>query len=357
MKVFDAPTADQCANDPEGPVALTFRQTLIPVEGADSIVFPPTYADIGYNIDTLSDGTKVATIDSVGSQSNRLEPLFKPAEVGDPPNAMAELIPQIRIMYDEERAISILDAGHRLGDAVVRCSTMADQAREAFNAYRTTGDATRIARIAPTTIVFGAWDSRGTQTKLPRLLQSVIRAWDVDTLTRSAQFSPALDYSALDVIPKADKEKVQQDVENNAAATKNTWAQRGFAHIPAPGQQGGIVVHGEIRRDVTINLIALRRLRGQNLKALRRYILGLMLAVATKPMDGFLRQGCLLTEDPSNTNGWQAVQRNGEKIALELGHDSAMKFARGAAHVFGVDEPRTEFFSPKLAQADAQAKA
>ena len=272
MKVFDAPTADQCANDPEGPVALTFRQKLIPVEGADSIVFPPTYADIGYNIDTLSDGTKVATIDSVGSQSNRLEPLFKPAEVGDPPNAMAELIPQIRIMYDEERGISILDAGHRLGDAT-------------------------------------------------------------------------------------DKEKVQQDVENNAAATKNTWAQRGFAHIPAPGQQGGIVVHGEIRRDVTINLIALRRLRGQNLKALRRYILGLMLAVATKPMDGFLRQGCLLTEDPSSTNGWQAVQRNGKKIALELGHDSAMKFARGAAQVFGVDEARTEFFSPKLAQADAQAKA
>jgi hypothetical protein len=41
------------------------------------VIFPPTYADIGYNIDTLADGTRVATIDTVGSQANRLEPIFK----------------------------------------------------------------------------------------------------------------------------------------------------------------------------------------------------------------------------------------------------------------------------------------
>jgi hypothetical protein len=31
---------------------------LVPVEGEGGVIFPPTYADIGYNIDTLSDGTK-----------------------------------------------------------------------------------------------------------------------------------------------------------------------------------------------------------------------------------------------------------------------------------------------------------
>jgi CRISPR-associated protein Csb1 len=50
-----------------GPVALHLQQKLLPVEGAGGVIFPPTYADIGYNIDTLSDGSRVATIDSVGS--------------------------------------------------------------------------------------------------------------------------------------------------------------------------------------------------------------------------------------------------------------------------------------------------
>lgn len=72
------------AEDPRGPVALALRQQLVPVEGEGGVVFPPTYADIGYSLDTLSDGTKVATIDSVGSQANRIEPLFKRAAPGRP---------------------------------------------------------------------------------------------------------------------------------------------------------------------------------------------------------------------------------------------------------------------------------
>ena len=40
---------------------------------------------------------------------------------------------------------------------------------------------------------------------------------------------------------------------------KSQLAQRGFVHFPAIGQHGGIVVNGEIRRDVSVNLIALRR--------------------------------------------------------------------------------------------------
>lgn len=56
-----------------GPVALRLRQRLLPVEADENdrgVIFPPTYADIGYNIDTLADGTRVAVIDTVGSQAN-----------------------------------------------------------------------------------------------------------------------------------------------------------------------------------------------------------------------------------------------------------------------------------------------
>ena len=79
---------DTWATDPKGPVALHLKQKLLPVEGDGSVIFPPTYADIGYNIDTLSDGTRVATIDSVGSQANRMEPIFKAAADGRAENPL-----------------------------------------------------------------------------------------------------------------------------------------------------------------------------------------------------------------------------------------------------------------------------
>ena len=73
------------ADDANGPVAFHLRQALLPVEGPGSPIFPPTYAFpdghrfLGYNIDEMSDGTKVAVIDSVGSQANRIEPVFRAA--------------------------------------------------------------------------------------------------------------------------------------------------------------------------------------------------------------------------------------------------------------------------------------
>ncbi|HTV30504.1 MAG TPA: type I-U CRISPR-associated RAMP protein Csb1/Cas7u, partial [Xanthobacteraceae bacterium] len=75
MTMLTAEIINDWADNKNGPVALTCKQKLLPVEGEGGVIFPPTYADIGYNIDTLSDGTKVATIDSVGSQANRIEPI------------------------------------------------------------------------------------------------------------------------------------------------------------------------------------------------------------------------------------------------------------------------------------------
>jgi len=98
-KTVTAELLDQWATDPSGPVALHLKQKLLPVEGEGGVIFPPTYADIGYNIDILSDGTKAATIDSVGSQANRMEPMFKSTkdESGKELNPLSELVPQIKV--------------------------------------------------------------------------------------------------------------------------------------------------------------------------------------------------------------------------------------------------------------------
>src|SRR5690606_25833896 len=121
----------------------------------------PTYADIGYNIDTLADGTRVAVIDTVGSQANRLEPIFKSTgkdTAGKERNPLAGLVPQVEIVLHktggkgtkklantegEEGHIerrSLLDLAHRSADAVVLASpTLAPEIAKAFAALRNKG--------------------------------------------------------------------------------------------------------------------------------------------------------------------------------------------------------------------------
>lgn len=335
---------DSWANDNEGPVALHLKQELIPVEGKGGVVFPPTYADIGYNIDTLSDGTKVAQIDSVGSQANRMEPIFRH-------ESYANLVPQVEIEYDQdtEKSISIFEVGHRLGDALIRSSGLGDEARKAFESFLASGDASALAKLAPTSLVFGVWDSRDTQAKFPRIVQSVIRAWDVDTLKRSAQYSPALDYATLEVFSEEEKQKAEGKKES-------PLAQRGFVHVPATGSHGGVVVRGHIERDVTVNLIALRRLEGDksNSQVLRQYILGLSLVAATAPLDLFLRQGCLLVPDIEAMVQWKLVKRDGTRQEVELTESLAMSYALEAAKTFGVGEDKSVSFDKNLAKKDVK---
>ena len=331
--------------DGGGPVALHLKQKLLPVEGEGGIIFPPTYADIGYNIDTLSDGTKVALIDSVGSQANRMEPIFK----REPYSA---LVPQIEIEYgnqDDRRSVSIFEVGHRLGDALIRSSEIGPVAKEAFESFLDSGDASALAKLAPTSLVFGVWDSRDTHAKLPRIVQSVVRAWDVDPVTRSAQYNPALNYAALEVFSEEDKQKAEGKRES-------PLAQRGFVHVPATGLHGGVVARGAIERDVTVNLVALRRLDGgsQDEQALRRYILGLSLVAATVPLDPFLRQGCLLVPDIETPQQWNLIERDGTRREAELTEDLVHGYASEAAKAFGVGESKPVKFDKDKAKEDVK---
>jgi CRISPR-associated protein Csb1 len=344
----DAALLNRCAESLDGPVALHFKQHLLPAEGAGAPFFPPTFAlDKGkYNIDRLGDGTRVALVDSVGSQANRMEPLFKEGRFKD-------LVPEITIAYGDEKkgsdgSLSLLEAGHRLGDAVVRCTSLKDEAHRAFVALGR-GDAVPMAKLAPTSLVFGAWDSRDTGIKVPRIVQAVIRAWDVTELTRSAQYVPALDYAALEVISEQEKEKAE-------GKQGSDLAQRGFVHVPAAGEPGGIVASGPIRRDVTINLVALRRLGGADEHKLRAYILGLAVVAASEPMDPFLRQGCLLVPDPEMRGEWSAVLRSGDRQTLTWSPEAVLEFAKASAKAFGVGEKREVVFDKKLAQADLKEK-
>src|SRR5262249_31082826 len=111
----------------DGPAALVIREHLMPVEGTDGVLFPATFAagdnfEGGYNIDGPDDGKNVCLIDTLGSQANRIEPLFaKSKYVG--------LVPQI-VVKAGEKTVNLLEAGHRAGDAIVRCSALQQELQD-----------------------------------------------------------------------------------------------------------------------------------------------------------------------------------------------------------------------------------
>ncbi|HHN68272.1 MAG TPA: type I-U CRISPR-associated protein Cas7 [Thermopetrobacter sp.] len=334
-------------NAADAPVALTRTIMLEPVEGEGAVIFPPTFASrTPYVIDTLADGTKVALIDTVGSQANRMEPIFK-----EPP--YAELVPQITIRAGNRKEVSIFDVGHRVADALVRSSrfeeadgSLAEKVHDAFGELAR-DNAGEMAKLAPTSLVFGVWDSRGEGMKVPRLINSVIRAHDVSELHRAAQYMPALmpeDYRELAGFDEKELQKAEGD-------PKAPMAKAGFVPVPSVDDPGGVIAKGDIRRDVTVNLVALRRLRaGAETEALQRYILGLALVAATYPQDGFLRQGCLLVEKPEKTGPWRMVHRDGRREDIELTHEAALAFAREAADAFGVGPSLRAVFDARLAK-------
>jgi CRISPR-associated protein Csb1 len=328
----------------EGPVALVLREHLIPVEGEDGVVFPPTFAAAedkskfpgGYNVDVGPDGSNVCILDTVGSQANRIEPLF--AE-----SPYRELIPQV-VIKAGSRQVSLLEAGHRAGDAIVRCTELQADLKAAFeSALR--GDAEPLARIAPTSIVFGVWDSRDTQAKMPRLVSSTIRAFDVCRLTRAAQYVPAVEYV---------DEGLLDDTDNKTV--KDAHAQRGFSHVPSSGSPGGVIAKGGIRRDATLSLAALQQISAgadqAGTQSLRRYILGLSLVAFTQPGAGYLRQGCNLVRNPDKPSECVAVYRDGRREPLKVTHEAAIAYAKEAAAAFGVAEDRTVEFDKRRASAE-----
>ena len=361
-------TINAWADDVQGPVALHLKQKLLPVEGEGGVIFPPTYADIGYNIDTLSDGTKVALIDSVGSQANRMEPIFKRAP-------HSEFVPQIEIElhtkeYDGEKHVerrSLLDLAHRSADAVVySCPELAPRIKKAFRTLKQYGNAQQLCQLAPTSLVFGFWDSRGESSeKHPRLVRSIIRAWNVQPLHMAAQFNSV--WKTLD-------ENQQNELEKEAKAKKMKLSEKGFKDAPSTFRKtkvsqyldgspnpearvlGGVLASGSIERDVTINLVALRAINGadeEKTKELRRYLLALTLIAATAEIDLFLREGCHLRY--ADDDCWHAIPRRGEIEFIDLSSEEAQKtlfaYAENAVKPFGKEWPEELIYKFDLKEA------
>ena len=293
-------------------VAISVSQKLVPMEGRQSPIYPSTYPaaekqghrfETPYNINQLKDGRMVATLDSVQSQANRMEAAFV--------EELAHAVPRVTVAAGD-RVVMLTELPHRLADAVIRASELHDAIRDAFEAYDA-GDPSLIAKLGPTSLVYGAWDSRDTRVKIPRLIRSEIHAWDVDVFTRSAQFSGTFSRQEL-------------------GFTEQEWkkgADIGFAPTPSVDAHGGVMVNGEIQQLATLHLGQCRAL-DRATPGLGTYVLGLALAgLWIGGRDYTLRTGCWLV--PHGTPEVTIVDRLGQRIPLELTTEAVLAFLDGPA--------------------------
>lgn len=341
-----SPLIDDLLDESKGAAAIVHQEWLLPDGDRSAVFFPPTYPKpqegfsgewLGYNIDVLPDGRRVCLVDSVGSQANRLEALFKRSPY-------SELVPQVQIRISDGASVNLLDAGHRAADAIVRFSSGREQIQKAFEAIRDQANYEPLAKVAPTSILFGCWDSRGTQVKIQRVVGSVIRAFNVTTLHRSAQYRPPVRYVEAGLVDEPDDK------------LKEAYSQEGLLDSPSSWTHGGVVLldGGEIRRDARLNLVAIRALSARaNAEAtyrLQRYILGLALVVLSAHPETNLREGCLLVKDAQRPPRTELVYADGQRHAFALAHHEVMDFARAAAEAFGVGEPKEFVFDSSMAR-------
>jgi len=357
-----------------GPAAVVIKQWLKPV--GDLIIFPPTYANpkerdpAVYNIDrfgetsslgkrfekfkkthTFMDSERVehgklhsvCVIDSIPSQANRIEPAF--ARLTDVDGKPVKLVPVVKVKATIEGEVIdldlLIDAGHRIADAMLRYTSIAEDVSKAILA-RKKRDSTLLAKIAPTSLIFGMWDSQKTGVKIPRLINSIIRAYDIREHRRSSQFNPALDYEAAGVT--TDKGDVR-------------LSEVGMDGAPSTFQLGGIEALGGICRDASLNLCTLRDIESttpENTLKLQRYILGLSL-VAITYLDGKalnLRQGCQLVAVSDKPMHRVAISADGTEKEFVIDAKSALTYASKVAVDFGIGPDRTDVtFDVKAAKA------
>ena len=188
----------------ESDAAIRRRQILQPAGGQGDKIFPPTYPGENKGQAENNDPARhvferrriggeerpCVLIDSVQAQANRMEEaLLWAAEEGRIP------LPRLTVDFPAADAglnwvgpISVLQAPHRIFDAILRDSLLVDKPfRESDLGAKlmeaTPADATAILEAAPTALVFGAWNSTGKApergAKFARVVVSEVIGVDV----------------------------------------------------------------------------------------------------------------------------------------------------------------------------------
>src|SRR5260221_4282834 len=181
------------------------------------------------------------------------------------------MVPQIQIK-GKVRKVNLLDLPHRIGDSNIRLSSLEDKVKEVLEAFYK-GDALPLAKFAPTSLIFGAWDTRANaEIKIRRIITSVIKAEDLTINYESAQF----DSAAADLYQDEGGEIPAEESQE-----KTRLSVFGLADAPSCWKRSGVYVNGDIYQFASLNLNLIRTYgtaQPDENHALHNYLSGLTLA-------------------------------------------------------------------------------
>ena len=367
-------------------VALRSRLTLQPAGGEGDKVFPPSYnvdgrAEHKYAIEErqIGDSDKVSVtvlLDSVASQANRAELALLEGWERD---ELDFPVPYVDFTGDggvtDYDRLTVLEAPHRLADAIFRDSLLADEDRETLfrlsDIGRAITDATPrnaigLFRYSPTCLLFGMWDSTGPRgglgSKFQRAYVSEIIGLDatIGNKVRSRIDPLQIEKIAPDdrVFNSANPEEVwTHDAGNTEKDNKDkpVYASRGSKSgeagqpskinhgniVPSIDTQTGGVTISEALQTTVISFAALRRLRFKGMQreaetAARTAVaaLGVAAIAYQYEMDFDLRSRCLLL--PTNPPSLELLKRDGSTGEMvDVNRDSAAQILLEAAEHSG----------------------
>ena len=360
-------------------MALRSRLTLQPAGGDGDKVFPPSYsvpdsAEHKYAVEERQVGdsdnrSTTVLLDSVASQANRAElALLEGWERGE----LAFPVPFVDFTDDggatDYQKLTVLEAPHRLADAIFRDSLLdgtlfrlSDIGQAITDA--TPRNATNLFRYAPTSLLFGMWDSTGPKgglgSKFQRAYVSEIVGLDAAVGRKVSSRIDPLQIEKVEpegrVYNSADPNEVWTLDEAGAKTKKGKpeFASRGSESgeagqpskinhgniAPSIDARAGGVTISKARQTTVISLAALRNLRFRGFDreaetAARTAIaaLGLAAIVYQHETDFDLRSRCLLLPEHGPRIELLARDGSADGVAGLDRHSVAKILAAAASH-------------------------
>ncbi len=316
---------------------VSAKQTMEPAFPEEPLK-PPSYPNkdnVAQYLIYQNGDLKDVVLDTHQSQANRIEPAYD----------NTGLIPDSTVKAGE-KFITVTRLGHRLADAAIYFSNLRDKVQDVLKAFMS-GNAMPVAKLSPTALIFGLWDSRPerSRAKITRIFNAEIRAHNVIEVPAAGQY--------ISSVPRLD-DQVNKDLSAVGLLDCPYGVDRETGDFI---NKGGVLVKGEITRNVRLNLRGIRRLCGVNTEEterLQNYVLGLGLFALTYAASGDLREGCNLVTTSSR---YSTFAEDGTRSDISLKHEDVLVFAKKAAKEFGVGEAIEFVYDPSAADASASGKA
>lgn len=299
---------------------------------------PPTYPhkdNVAQYLIYQNGDVKDAVLDTHQSQANRIEPAFD--NTGLIPDSMVKA---------GEKCITVTRLGHRLADAAIYFSNLRDKVQDVLKEFMC-GNATSVAKLSPTALIFGLWDSRPerSRAKITRIFNAEIRAHNIIEVPAAGQY--------VSSVPRLE-DHTNEDLSAEGLLDCPYGVDKKTGDFI---NKGGVIVKGDITRNARLNIRGIRALRGANAaetEKLQSYILGLGLFALTYPASGDLREGCNLVATKST---YSTFAEDGTRSDIALKHEAVLAFAKKAAKDFGVGEALEFVYDHNAANASALGRA